>query len=239
MPENRPVFILVRPQMGENIGAAARAMWNFGLRDLRLVAPRDGWPNRAADDTSSGALDEMGEVRVFSTLAEAAADVQFSFAVTARPRDIAKPVFTPNGAIADITTRAGQKTGFVLGPERTGLENDEVALCHAILTIPANPAFPALNLAQSVLLIAWEIFKSNDATAAIEARHEPAKLADFEAMFARLEGLLKDGGFFKTDIQKPTMIRNLRAMLMRGEWSEQEIRTFQGILSALTGKNKV
>jgi tRNA/rRNA methyltransferase len=229
---NQPVFILVRPQLGENIGAAARAMANFGLRNLRIVAPRDGWPNRMADDTSSGAFDEMDEIKIFPTLAEAAADLHYLYAVTARPRDIAKSTVTPDFAIQNL--KPG--TAFVFGPERTGLENDEVAQCQTILTIPSNPAFPVLNLAQSVSLLSWEIFKAQDKTPGKIDNHDAAPLEKFEDMFTRLQSELEETGFFKTDDIKPRMIRNIRAMFLRGLWSDQEIRTFQGIISALISK---
>lgn len=231
MPDTQPVFILVNPQMGENIGAAARAMLNFGLTALRIVNPRDGWPNQAAIDNATGAFDDMDEVRVFSSLSEAIADLNYLFAVTARARDIAKPVFTPAGAAEEF--RKHIKSGFVFGPERTGLENDDVALCHGVLTIPTNPSFPVLNLAQSVSLMAYEFFKLSDATSPRTEPLDVAKAEKFDSMFLRLQAELEEQEFFKTDALKPTMLRNIRAMLMRGAWSDQEIRTFQGIISAL------
>jgi tRNA/rRNA methyltransferase len=224
----KPVFILVRPQMGENIGTAARAMANFGQTKLRIVAPRDGWPNRAAEDTSTGAFDEMEPIKIFNTIQEAAADLHYLYAVTARPRGMAKDSFTPQEAVKNINAT----TGFVFGPERTGLENDEAALCHSILTIPSNPAFPVLNLAQSVSLIAWEIFKISDQTPGRTENRETAPQEIFDAMFTRLQTELEVSNYFKGEHLKPTMLRNIRTMFLRGQWNEQEIRTFQGIISA-------
>ncbi len=244
MPVNKavfaPAFILVRPQMGENIGAAARAMANFGLRDLRIVAPRDGWPSVAATANSAGAFDEMDEVKVFDTLNAATADLNHLFATTARDRVMAKPVFTPAAAIEDTLKRAGQKIGFVFGPERTGLENDEIVLCQSIIMIPTNPVFASLNLAQTALLIGYEFIRATNNTPALAPAQEiPATQDKLDEMFTRLQTELENNQFFKTDELKPTMLRNIRTMFMRGEWSEQEIRTFHGILSALSGKNRL
>ncbi len=223
--------------MGENIGAAARAMANFGLRELRIVAPRDGWPSDAATANAAGAFDEMDEVRVFDTLQAATADLNYLFATTARTRVMAKPVFTPAAAIEDTLRRTEQKVGFVFGPERTGLENDEIVLCQGIVTIPTNPVFASLNLAQTALLIGYEFIRAtNDAPALQPAQDIPATQDRLDEMFARLQGELEEAKFFKTEELKPTMLRNLRTMFMRGEWSDQEVRTFHGILSALSKK---
>jgi tRNA/rRNA methyltransferase len=237
MTVNKPVFILVRPQMGENIGAAARAMANFGLRELRIVAPRDGWPNEAATANASGAFEEMDEVKVYGTLAAASADLNYLFATTARERVMAKPVFTPAAAIEETLKKSGQKIGFVFGPERTGLENDEIVLCQGVVTIPTSPVFASLNLAQTALLIAYEYIRAaNNRPAHVPAQDTPATQDKLDEMFTRLQSELEAHQFFKTEELKPTMLRNIRTMFMRGEWSEQEVRTFHGILSALTGK---
>ena len=234
-----PTFVLVRPQMGENIGAAARAMLNFGMTDLRLVAPRDGWPSEPAIANGAGAFDII-DVKVFDTMQEAVADLHYLFATTARPRDVAKEVFTPAAAIEQSLKRSNEKTGFVFGPERTGLENDEIALCQSILTVPTNPDFSSLNIAQSVLLLAYEYNRwQSNAPATAAAHEDPASQDKIEEMLVRLETELEDGKFFKTDTLKPTMQRNIRAMFLRGNWSDQEVRTFQGMISALTGKKKI
>lgn len=233
----KPVFILVRPQMGENIGAAARAMLNFGMTDLRLVAPRDGWPSEPATANGAGAFDVI-DVKVFATMQEAVADLHYLFATTARPRDIAKEVYTPAAAI-EATIKSNQKTGFVFGAERTGLENDEIALCQSIVTIPTNPDFSSLNIAQSVLLMAYEFERSKNAVAPLTPAHDaPATQDKLEEMLMRLQTELESGQFFKTETLKPTMLRNLRAMFLRGNWSDQEVRTFHGIISALMGFKK-
>ena len=238
MSKHSPAIILTNPQMGENIGAAARAMLNFGLTDLRLVNPRDGWPNQRAVDMSSGALELMPPVQVFQTLAEAIADLQVVYATTARPRDMVKPVFTPRSAAEDATGR-NEKFGFVFGAERTGLTNDEISLCQHIIQIPANPEFSSLNLGQAVLLVAHELFQARDDTLGrvIELGDSPAaSQGDFENFFGRLEDELDQGGFFTAEGLRPTMIRNIRNIFTRAELSEQEVNTLQGIVSALIGK---
>ncbi|MGB4056576.1 MAG: RNA methyltransferase [Alphaproteobacteria bacterium] len=240
---NTPAIILVDPQMGENIGASARAMLNFGLTDLRIVNPRDGWPNQAAIDMSAGALDKI-EAKVFPTLVEAVKDMHFLFATTARPRGMEKPVFNPAEAIekmgADFSN--DMKTGFVFGPERAGLNNNDVALCHAILTIPVNPDFSSINLASSVLLVAYEWLTKNP-TPSSRGELEgggtltpPAPHEKLDELLIRLETELQESGFFRSPDQKPTMLRNIRAMFMRGGLTEQEVRTFHGMLTALNNK---
>ena len=241
MSQTTPAIILTRPQMGENIGATARAMANFGLNDLRIVDPRDGWPNQRAIDMASGAFEHMDEPRVFDTLADAIADLQCVYATTARPRNMIKPVITPAAAADDALTRRndGQNIGFVFGAERTGLTNEETALCSAIIQIPTNPEFSSLNLAQAVLLVAHRVFEAQDDTAGYTLPHgdsPPAPQAEFENFFNRLEGELEEGGFFSAKDLKPTMLRNIRNMFTRADLSEQEINTLHGMVSALIGK---
>ncbi|MBK9561530.1 MAG: RNA methyltransferase [Micavibrio sp.] len=238
--KDAPAIILVRPQMGENIGAAARAMLNFGLTDLRIVAPRDGWPSQAAIDMSAGALEIMPEVKVFETLADAARDLHFLFATTARPRDMVKPVYTPAAAIEETFKRQNQKIGFVFGPERSGLENDDVALCHAILTMKTNPDFSSINIAASVMVICyeWMARQSDNNVVTPTNASFPAEHEKLEELLVRLEIDLDTGGFFRAPDQKPTMIRNIRNLFTRTGMTDQEVRTFHGMLSALTGKNK-
>ncbi|MGH1398170.1 MAG: RNA methyltransferase [Alphaproteobacteria bacterium] len=236
-----PAIILVRPQMGENIGAAARAMGNFGFRDLRLVAPRDGWPNDAADGMAAGAFAHMDTVRVFDSLAEASADLHHLYATTARRRDLVKPVFTPNGAVEDMMENVQKRAAFVFGPERTGLENDEVSLCHSLITIPTNPAFSSLNLGQSVLLMVAAYGQAaSDAPARALPRGDsfPVAQADLIGFYERLEGALEEGRFFQSTHLKPTMIRNIRAIFSRADMSDQEVRTLHGIVSTLLRTKK-
>ncbi|MCB1530498.1 MAG: RNA methyltransferase [Rhodospirillales bacterium] len=234
-----PAILLIEPQMGENIGAAARAMLNCGLTDLRLVRPRDGWPNERADAMSSGALDQMPDVQVFDTTQEALADVQYSYATTARRRDMAKPVLTARSAAEDIHARTNQKTAFLFGPERAGLGNEDVALANAIITIPVNPSFPSLNLGQGVLLCAYEWFQAQDQTPALLQENDPAPHAELDNLFDRLEDELDAHHFFKSADIKPTVLRNLKNTFGRAEMSHQEVQTFHGILSALTGKKSI
>ena len=234
-----PTFILCRPQMGENIGAAARAALNFGVTDFRIIAPRDGWPNRAAVDNGAGAL-EMMDVKLFPKMEDAIADLQYVFATTARTRDMAKPGYDGETATREAASRlaAAQNIGFVFGPERTGLTNDEIALCHATVTLPCNPAFSSVNLAQSVAVIAYALRAAQATQTPLKNDHIPAPAAPMEELFQRLENELQEGGFFEAVNLKPTMLRNLRTMLLRAEWSDQEVRTFHGVLSALNGKKR-
>lgn len=223
--------------MGENIGASARAMWNFGLSDLRLVAPRDGWPSDEALRNSAGALegDNNVSVQVFETLAEAISDLHFVLATTARRRDLVKDVFTPSSAaeIAKERSQAEQKCGFVFGGERAGLDNDDIALCQGIITIPTNPDFSSLNLGQAVLLQCWEVFRVQAPDAeALQRENAPAPQGQLDEFLSRLETELENADFFKSAGLKPTMLRNIRSMFTRSDLTEQEVRTLHGILSA-------
>jgi tRNA/rRNA methyltransferase len=198
MTISRPKIILVHPQMGENIGAAARAMLNCGLCDLRLVKPRDGWPNERADAMSSGALEKMPPVEVFETTEDAVADCHYIYATTARIRDMEKPVFTGHEAGADMKVRAaqGQNVAILFGPERAGLHNDDVALSHAAITIPLNPDFSSLNLGQAVLLMAYEWLIAQEPES-LEERSAPAPHAQQVELFERLESELEKHKFFR------------------------------------------
>lgn len=243
------IVILVRPQMGENIGAAARAMANFGLRNLRLVAPRDGWPNPRADSLSSGAFDHMEPVTLYDTLSDALHDTHLSYATTARPRDMVKDVLTPREATdqsyAHVAAYPQQKVAFVFGAERTGLENDEIAQCHKIVTAPTSDDFSSLNLGQGVLMLAYELFQAHHIHDADKPpapiTHETASQASFDNFFHRLEAALEDGGFFREDSLRPRVIRNLRSFFMRTHPTEQELKTLHGVLRSLVslrgGKN--
>ncbi len=236
-----PAVILVNPQMGENIGAAARAMFNFGLTDLRLVAPRDGWPSDKATAMSSGTLERMPPVRVFDTLAEAIADCHFVLATTARPRELVKPVFTARGAAGELQARQreGQATALLFGAERSGLETEDVALAHGIITIPANPDFTSINLAQAVLLVAYEWYQAGQDVAGREVYMGdsfPASHDHMTELFGRLEATLEEYYFFRSPDMKPAIMRNLKSMLLRAGMTDQEVKTFHGILSAFQGK---
>lgn len=233
----KPVIVLVNPQMGENIGAAARAMLNCGIDELRIVNPRDGWPNERADAMSSGALEKMPPVKVYDTTAEALADCHYTYATTARPRDMVKPVMTAKEAATDCRSResSGQKCAYLFGAERAGLDNEDVALSHAIITIPVNPEFSSLNLGQGVLLCAYEWFHAGGEN--LNAPRElPAPHAELDNLYNRLEEELRAGGFFRTQEMQPTVMRNLKNMLGRSEMTSQEINTFHGMITVLTGK---
>ena len=234
-----PAIILVKPQMGENIGAVARAMLNFGLTELRIVAPRDGWPNDKAYAMASRADQVLDAARLFDTTEAAIADLTRVYATTARRRDMVKPVMTPHAAAADMRTTlsAGGRAGVLFGGERAGLDNDDVALAAAIVEAPTNPAFSSLNLAQAVLLIAYEWFQTGDdrPPVMLDAGRtaEAVSAADLLIFFERLERELDAGGFLKPPEKRPTMIRNIRNMFQRAGLTDQEVRTLQGIVSAL------
>lgn len=245
----KPVIVLVNPQMGENIGAAARAMLNCGIEDLRIVNPRDGWPNERANAMSSGAFDKMPPVQVYNSTAEAVADCHHIYATTARERDMVKPVLTAREAAIDCRAREaqGQKIAYLFGGERAGLDNEDVALAHAIITIPVNPNFSSLNLGQGVLLCAYEWFqqtspvKGQPRTTTTElgaaARVElPAPHADLDNLYNRLEEELRAGGFFRTQEENPTAMRNIKNILARTAMTSPEVNTFHGIITALIGK---
>ncbi len=237
--------ILVEPQLGENIGMCARAMWNCGISDLRLVSPRDGWPSESARAAASGADLVIDGAQVFDSTRDAIADLNFVVATTARPRDMTKNVFTPEAAARDLRTRtdAGQQTGILFGKEAWGLNNDDVALSDAVLTVPLNPVFTSLNLAQAVLLMGYEWFKLADETAGHELRMpadtRPANKDELTHLYDHLEGELADAGFFTTVEKRPTMVRRLRNMLTRADMTEQEVRMFRGVISALTRRNRI
>ncbi len=231
-------IILVRPQMGENIGAAARAMANFGLTDLRIVAPRDGWPNPRAIDTAAGAFDYMPEPKVYESLSAACTGLHKIYATTARSRDMVKPVFTPEGAAGDakaILQSQSAKAGFVFGPERTGLENEDIAHCHALINVPTNPDFSSLNLGQCVLLMCYTLAQGQyeEVCTLPTGDSAPVTYEKMEEFLTRLERELDTQQFFKSEGLKPTMMRNIRNIFMRGDLTDQEVKTLHGIVSAL------
>jgi tRNA/rRNA methyltransferase len=245
----RPVVILVEPQLGENIGFAARAMANFGLSQLRLVAPRDGWPNEKATAASSGAP-VLDNVEVYPSVEAAIADLHFVLATTARPRGMVKPVLRPESAARELASRAakGERTAILFGPERTGLDNDTIALADAVVTVEVNPDFASLSLPQTVLLLSYEWSKSGSADLslgrvttfdgpAIEGLDttdtRPATRAELLGLFEHLEVELDASGFLRPPEKRPTMIRNIRNMFHRMGATEQDIRTWRGIVASL------
>ena len=228
-----PVIVLVRPQLGENIGKAARAMLNFGLTEMRLVEPRDGWPNPSAGPAASGADVVLEKAQVFSTTAEAVADCAHIFATTVRKRGVTKPVLTPDDAAREIHSQAG-RSAILFGPERSGLETDDVALARAILTVPINPEFGSLNLAQAVILVAYEWSKTQGlATPTAEELLPPAPQDELDGMIAQLEAMLEPKGFFRPESRRPHTRRTLRTLLTKPGWNHLEVRTMRGVLSHL------
>lgn len=233
-----PAIILCEPQLGENIGAVARAMLNCGLTDLRLVAPRDGWPSDSARAAAAGADLVIDGARLFETAADAIADLHRVYATTARLRDMVKPVLVPGEAITRVVQeeKRGEKSGILFGRERSGLTNDQVALADAAVTFPLNPGFTSLNLAQAVLLIGWEWRKQVAEFPPAEilpSEWPPANHGEMQAFFTRLEAELEEGGFFYPPEKKPTMVRNLRNLFTRTQLTEQDVRTLHGVVTSL------
>jgi len=231
----QPAFVLVRPQMGENIGGAARAMWNFGLDRMRVVAPRDGWPSPKAVAMASGAgrlLDDAGH---FETTAEAIADCTYVFATTARPRELTKPVMTPERAMehARQMCAEGQKVAVLFGPERAGLENEDVALADAIISVPVNPEFPSLNLAQCVLLNAYEWRRQTEEVVPevmAMAKTEFASKVEVEKLGDHFEDRLGEAGFFFPEEKADGMKLNLRNMWSRLQLTRADVQMLHGML---------
>jgi tRNA/rRNA methyltransferase len=233
----QPVVVLVRPQMGENIGTTARAMLNFGLGRLRLVAPVCGWPNAKAVNAASGASVVLNDVEIFADTRAAVADLHRVYATTARPREMVKPVLTGEAAGRELRARleAGARVGVLFGPERTGLENDDITLADAIVSIPLNPGFASLNLAQAVLLVAYEFHRAGDATPPVQLANDlaPATKADVDRLLAHLVALLEGTSFFRSADRRDKRIRELEMLLQRRELQEVEVQTLRGVIKAL------
>jgi tRNA/rRNA methyltransferase len=234
-----PAIILVEPQLGENIGMVARAMANFGLAELRLVSPRDGWPNEKARSAASKADHVIDGAVVFETLEDATRDLNFVYATTARERYGFKPVRSPVYAASTLREkfRAGEKTGILFGRERWGLSNEEVALADEIVTFPVNPAFASLNIAQAVLLMSYDWMKSGmddiEETRFQPIEQRPSTKDQVFGMFEQIEEALDARGYFHPPEKKPKMIDNLRAVLSRRSFSEQEVSVFRGVIKSL------
>lgn len=228
-----PVIVLVRPQLGENIGKAARAMLNFGLTELRLVAPRDGWPNPDAGPAAAGADVVLAQAAIFPTLADAVADCAHVIATTVRRRGLVKPVVDAEGAAREIRAEAG-RTALVFGPERAGLETDEVALARTILTVPVNPEFGSLNLAQAVILAAYEWSKGEalEQPPLIEAE-PPAPQRDLDGLVEAMRVLLERADYFRPPERTGATMRSLTTLLTKPRWTAREVQMMRGILSAI------
>jgi tRNA/rRNA methyltransferase len=246
-----PTIILSHTQMGENVGAAARAMKNFGLSELRLIAPKMEWPNDRAQILASGAGEILERTQIYTDAKAALADCQLVFATTARGRDVTREILTPQAAAQRLrqASDAGLKTALLFGGERAGLDNDEISLCDALITIPTAPLpqikdseikAGSLNLGQAVLLLGYEWLKSADATPASRIRATiavPAARQELVDLFEHLERELDAGGFFFPPAKKGAMVRNIRAMILRSGLTDQQARTIRGMIVALV-RNK-
>lgn len=238
---NKPVIVLVRPQLGENIGKAARAMLNFGLTEMRLVSPRDGWPNPSAGPAASGADIVLAQAQVYATTAEAVADCAHVHATTVRKRGVTKPVLGPDEVGRQVHTLAGRHA-ILFGPERSGLETEDVALARTILTVPINPEFGSLNLAQAVILVAYEwsrigreIADASDVLVqpTLEDTLPPAPQEELEGLIAHFEKMLEPRDYFFPESRAESTRRTLRTLLTKPGWNHLEVRTLRGILSTL------
>jgi len=229
----QPAIVLVRPQLGENIGKAARAMLNFGLTDMRLVSPRDGWPNPQAGPAASGADIVLEQARVYGSVAEAIADCTHVFATTVRKRGVTKPVMTPVEAAGAIRKEPG-RSAILFGAERSGLETDDVAIARTILTVPINPEFGSLNLAQAVILVAYEWSKGEAlASPTVTDLDPPASQDELDGLIDHLDRMLDESGYYFPPDKVPTTKRMLRGLLTKPAWNAQEVRTMRGVLTAL------
>ena len=235
---DKPIIVLVRPQLGENIGKAARAMLNFGLVEMRLVEPRDGWPNPSAGPAAAGADVVLNQARVYATTAEAVADCAHVYATTVRKRGVTKPVVTPEEASREMAEAQG-RSAILFGPERSGLETEDVALARAILTVPINPEFGSLNLAQAVILCAYEWSRHEEL---VQPPQEdllpPAPQGELDGLIGHLERLLEPKGYFLPEARAEATRRTLRGVLTKPGWNHLEVRTLRGVLSSLEREPK-
>jgi len=229
-----PAIVLVRPQLGENIGKAARAMLNFGLTDLRLVSPRDGWPNPSAGPAASGADVVLERAQVFETVAEALHDIPHVYATTVRKRGLVMPVVTPEEAAREIRGHA-ERSAILFGAERSGLETDEVAIAGKILTVPINPEFRSLNLAQAVILVAYEWSKHEALAIPTEGeeREPRATQAQLEGLIGQLDGALDTAGYYHPPDRTPATKNTMRTILTKAAWSNREVQALRGMIRAL------
>jgi len=235
---SEPIIVLVRPQLGENIGKAARAMLNFGLTELRLVSPRDGWPNPSAGPAASGADVVLEQARVYETTQQAIADCETVYASTVRRRDLVLPVLGPEEMARRIAGSPG-RSAILFGPERSGLETDEVALANAIVTVPINPEFASLNLAQAVILLAYEWSKTAELAQPPAKELEPrAPHGEVEGLIGQLEQLLDDKGYFHPPSRTEATRNTLRTIFTKTGWSSREVKAVRGVIRALAGPKR-
>jgi tRNA/rRNA methyltransferase len=231
----RPIIVLVRPQLGQNIGKAARAMLNFGLTDMRLVAPRDGWPNPEAGPAASGADVVLEQAQVFATAVDAIADCSHVFASTVRRRDLMMPVIGPEEMAVQIAAST-ERSAILFGPERSGLETEEVALADAIVTVPINPGFASLNLAQAVILLAYE-WSRRSALAQPPAKEPeaPAPHGELEGLIGQLDAELNAKGYFHPPSRTQATRNTIRTIFTKAGWSSREVKAVRGMIRALVG----
>ncbi|MGI8705750.1 MAG: RNA methyltransferase [Sphingomicrobium sp.] len=233
-PSPPPVIVLVRPQLGENIGKAARAMLNFGLTEMRLVAPRDGWPNPAAGPAASGADIVLERARVFDNVQDAIADCSNVYASTVRRRDVVTPVLSPE-AMAEAIACSKTPSAILFGPERSGLETEDVALANAIVTVPINPEFASLNLAQAVILLAYEWSKGSALAVPPEKELEaPAPHGELEGLVRHLEQALEEKGYFRPPSRTQATKNTLWTIFTKPGWSSREVKAVRGVIRALS-----
>ena len=237
MSGRAPVIILVRPQLGQNIGKAARAMLNFGLTEMRLVAPRDGWPNPEAGPAASGADVVLDNAKLFETTADAIADCSLVFASTVRRRDLVVPVVGPEEMAKEIHSADG-RAAILFGPERSGLATDDVAVAGRIVTVPINPGFGSLNLAQAVILLAYEWSRAAELVKPTERLLEPpAPMKELEGLIGQLDDALEEVGYFFPPDRVQATRTTLRTILTKPQWSSREIQALRGVIRAL-GDNR-
>jgi len=230
---SRPVIVLVRPQLGQNIGKAARAMLNFGLTEMRLVAPRDGWPNPDAGPAASGADVVLERAELFKNVQDAIADCSQVFASTVRRRDLVMPVVAPEG-MAEQIAASSERSAILFGPERSGLETEDVALANAIVTVPINPQFGSLNLAQAVILLAYEWSKRTDlAQPTAKEIEPPAPLGELDGLITQLNDELDAKGYFHPPSRTQATRNTLRTIFTKTGWSSREVKAIRGVIRAL------
>lgn len=230
----KPIVILVHPQLGENIGAAARVMANFGLSELRLVAPRDGWPNPAAEAMAAHAVHIIQNATIYNTTEEAVADIGLLLATTARPRDMEKPVVSPREAVGQMKAQSG-KVGLLFGPERTGLVNEDIVRASAIVNIPVDPEYASLNLAQAIAIVAYEHYADGASPISPTQENEPATQGELEGLFGHIEELADKANFYQVAHKKERMDQNIRNIFTRARLTGQEVRTLRGLIRAISG----
>jgi len=234
-PDAKPIIVLVRPQLGQNIGKAARAMLNFGLTEMRLVAPRDGWPNPDAGPSASGADAVLEKARVFPTVQDAIADCSLIFASTVRRRDLVMPVVGPE-EMADRIAHSKGRSAILFGPERSGLETEDVALANAIVTVPINPEFGSLNLAQAVILLAYEWSKrSSLSQPTVKELETAAPHAELDGLVTQLNEELAAKGYFHPPSRTEATKNTLRTIFTKTGWSSREVKAIRGVIRALVG----